>query len=349
MPEAVSLYAGTQDGLVVLELKNGGWETTNHVFQDAVVESISGAGSTPERVYAGVAYDGLYRTEDAGRTWKKIFEGDIRSTKVDPTDDNVVYTGTEPPHLYRSEDRGDTWEEVMPLQAIPEELRKRWWAPYPPNTGHIITIFIHPDDPKMIYLALEHGGIFRSLDRGETWEDVSQGIDYLDIHIITSQPHRFDRWFVSSARGFFTTDDPAKGWVRAENGFTRDYFHDFIFLGPDGANDTPTMLIATADHSPGSWQRPEFARSAVFRSEDCARSWQRVERGFEDEMQPMVWALHPHPLDASAAFAGVGHVIRGPAQGPKGPGSIHVTRDRGVSWERLADVPGDRVLWAAPC
>lgn len=349
MPEAVSLYAGTQDGLVVLQPKNGGWETANHVFADAVIDSISGCRTTPERVFVGVTYDGLYRTVDAGRSWHKVLDGDIRSTTVDPTDDAVIYAGTEPPRLYRSEDRGDTWEELTTLQAIPEELRKRWWAPYPPATGHILTIFVHPDDPRMIYLALEHGGILRSLDRGQTWEDVSQGIDYLDIHIITSQPHRFDSWFVSSARGFFTTDDPAKGWVRAENGFTRDYFHDFIFLGPKGPSDTPTMVIATADHSPGSWQRPEFARSAVFRSENGAKSWQRVEVGFEDEMKPMVWALRPHPSDPNAAFAGVGHVIRGPAQGPKGPGSIHLTRDQGVSWQKIADVPGDRVIWVAPC
>src|SRR5262245_320828 len=125
MPETVALYAGTQDGLVVLEPRNGGWQTSNHVFQDAVVDSLSGARNTPERVYAGVAYDGVYRTEDAGRSWKKVFAGDIRSLKVDPTDDNVVYTGTEPPHLYRSEDRGDTWEELTALQAVPEELRKR--------------------------------------------------------------------------------------------------------------------------------------------------------------------------------------------------------------------------------
>src|SRR5207237_7569674 len=136
----------------------------------------------------------------------------------------------------------------------------------------------------------------------------SQRVRYLDIHIDTSAPHRFDQWFVSSARGFFTPDDPAKGWERAENGFTRDYFHDFIFLDPEKPGGDPTMIIATADHSPGSWQRPEFARSAVFRSTDYAQSWERVMNGFEEEMKPMVWALAPHPLDASAAFAGVGHV-----------------------------------------
>ena len=347
MAETTRLYAGTQDGMVVVQPTSTGWEIANRAFGDQVVESIAGCRSAPERVYAGVAYDGLYRSDDAGRTWKKLLDGDVRATTVDPTDDNVVYTGTEPPRLYRSEDRGDTWQELMGLQKLPDEIRKKWWTPYPPNSGHIITIFVHPDDPKVIHLALEHGGIFRSFDRGETWEEVSEGIDYLDIHVIATLPHRFDRWFASSARGFFTTDDPGKGWTRAENGFTRDYFHDFIFLAPEPGSQTPTMVIATADHSPGSWQRPEFARSAVFRSVDAARSWQRVEAGFEDEMKPMVWALTPHPIDRDAAFAGVGHVIRGPAQGPKGPGSIHLTHDRGLTWEKIVDVPGDRVLWAA--
>jgi len=348
MSEGICLYAGTQDGLVLVEPKEGRWEVTNHVFPDKVIDSISGCRRTPERVYAGVTYDGVYRTDDAGRTWKKVFHGDVRATAVDPTDDDVLYAGTEPPHLYRSQNRGEAWEELTALQALPEELRKKWWAPYPPNQGHITSIFIHPDDPRQLYLALEHGGILRSLDCGETWDDVSMGIDYLDIHIVASLPHRFDRWFVSSARGFFTTDDPARGWVRAEQGFTRDYFHDFIFLGPEGANEMPTMLIATADHSPGSWGRPEVARSAVFRSEDGAQSWRRVKNGFEDEMKPMVWALAPHPSDPNVAFAGVGQVVRGPAQGPKGPGSLHITRDRGLSWEKLIDIPGDRVLLATP-
>ncbi|HZT08767.1 MAG TPA: hypothetical protein VFC51_17215 [Chloroflexota bacterium] len=348
MSDDVALFAGTQEGLFVLRPTGSGWEIANHVWPNAVLDSIAGCANTPERVFAGVAYDGVYRTDDAGRTWKRIFEGDIRALTVDPTDDDVVYCGTEPPHLYRSEDRGETWHEVIGLQKLPEEIKKRWWAPYPPATGHILTIFVHPDDPKIITCALEHGGIHRSLDRGESWEDVSGGIDYLDIHVIMTAPNRLDRWFVSSARGFFTTDDPAHGWARAENGFTRDYFHDFIFLAPDAPGKDPTMVIATADHSPGSWRRPEFARAAVFRSTNCAQSWERVTDGFEDEMKPMVWALRAHPTDPNAAFAGVGHVIRGPAEGPSGPGSIHVTRDRGATWRKISDVPGMRVIWASP-
>jgi photosystem II stability/assembly factor-like uncharacterized protein len=333
--------------MLVVKENGNGWEVVNHVFQDKVLESVSGLRKDPKRVYAGVAYDGLYRTEDGGLSWTKIFDGDVRSTTVDPTNEDVIYTGTEGVYLFRSEDRGNTFTEITSIRALPDEIRKKWWTPYPPALGHIITIYVHPEDGNMIYLCLKHGGILRSFNRGETWEDVSQGIDYLDIHVIQTRPHRQDKWFVSSARGFFTTEDPGKGWVRAENGFTRDYFHDFIFLPPEKQGGDPTMLIATADHSPGSWQRPEYARSAVFRSDDAARSWHRVVEGLEEEMEPMVWALINHPSDGNAAFAGIGRVSRGPAQGPTGPGSLMISRDRGESWQKIADIPGDRVLWAA--
>jgi photosystem II stability/assembly factor-like uncharacterized protein len=347
MAESTRLYAGTQEGMVVVKANGNSWEVVNHVFKDKVLESVSGCRRDPKRVYAGVAYDGLYRTDDGGLNWTKVFDGDVRSTSVDPTNEDVVYTGTEGVYLYCSEDRGNTWTENTALRALPNEVRSKWWTPYPPALGHVITIYIHPDDGNMIHLCIEHGGILRSFDQGETWEEVDEGIDYLDIHVISPLPHRFDKWFVSSARGFFTTDDPGKGWVRAENGFTRDYFHDFIFLPPEREGANPTMLMATADHSPGSWHRPEYARAALFRSDDVAKSWHRVIEGLAEEMEPMVWALTNHPTDPNAAFAGIGRVSRGPAQGPTGPGCIMVTRDRGDSWQKVIDVPGDRVLWAA--
>jgi hypothetical protein len=63
----------------------------------------------------------------------------------------------------------------------------------------------------------------------------------------------------------------------------------------------------------------------------------------------MVSTLFPHPLDADAAFAGLGEVSRGHAHGPCGPGQVLLTRDRGDSWEDLKqEIPADRVLFATP-
>ncbi|MBI2539803.1 MAG: hypothetical protein HYW04_08430, partial [Deltaproteobacteria bacterium] len=140
-----------------------------------------------------------------------------------------------------------------------------------------------------------------------------------------------------------------KGWTRAENGLTRDYFHDFLFLPPSGQGEKPTMLLATADKSPGFWRREgRGARAALFRSLDCANSWQRVVRGMPDNLDPMVWALVHHPHDPHTVFAGLGDVARGHASGSGGAGKIRVSRDRGESWQDLSiQLPADRVLWAA--
>ncbi|MPZ14994.1 MAG: hypothetical protein GEU73_11325 [Chloroflexi bacterium] len=347
MDQGVQLYAGTQEGLFVFRSDGAHWQEASVAFRDGIIDSIAGALTHPERVFVGLTHEGLYRTQDGGVHWDKVLEGDIRSVAIDPTDENVVYTGTEPVHLYRSEDRGTTWGELSSLQEMPEDVRKHWWFPRPPHQGHVRNIFIHPDDPNVIYLCLEHGGIVRSYDRGTTWEDVTEGIEYRDIHVISSLPHHFDRYYVATARGFFATDEPASGWTRAENGFTRDYFHDFLFLPPKRQGENPTMLIATADQSPGYWDRPGLAQSAVFRSHDCAQSWHRVGEGIPDCLEPMVWALAHHPHDEDAVFAGLGNVSRGHAAGGGGQGVIMVTRDRGDSWQPLdVELPADRVLLA---
>lgn len=349
MTERVRLYAGTQHGLIVWRAQNGGWEEVSRGFADGIIDSIHGCHDQPERVYVGVTHDGLYRTDDGGRTWKKILAGDIRSVTVDPTSDDVIYAGLEPVALYRSEDRGETWKESTGLRALPEHVKKNWRFPQPPHQGHVRNIFIHPDDPRTLYLCIEHGGIVRSFDRGESWEDVSGGIDYLDIHVIANLPGCFDRYFVASARGFFTSDEPANGWIRAENGLTRDYFHDFLFLPPERAGENPAMLVATAEGSPGVWRREgRGARAALFKSADSAKSWQRVRRGLPDNLDPMVWALVHHPHDANSIFAGLGLVARGHASGTGGAGKIIVSRDRGESWTEVPiELPADRVLWAA--
>jgi hypothetical protein len=64
-------------------------------------------------------------------------------------------------------------------------------------------IFIHPDDQDLLFVLLEHGGVLLSRDRGKSWEDRSTGIDYVDMHYIGNYPGSEDRYYVSSARGFF--------------------------------------------------------------------------------------------------------------------------------------------------
>jgi hypothetical protein len=359
MRENVRLYAGTQHGLFIWRSRNGDWEEMAGEFPDHIVDVLAGDHRRPERVYAGVTFDGLYRTDDSGRHWARVLAGDIRAVTVDPSDERVVYAGTAPVRLHRSENAGATWEELSALQALPSEVRQRWWTPYAPHTGHVRDIFVHPDDSRVLYLCLEHGGIVRSLDRGVSWEDVSGGIDWVDMHAVACLPGHRSPYYTASAKGFYRSTDPASGWVRAEQGMTRDYFNSFLFLPPVRPDESPTMLVCAADDVPGAWRREaKSARAAMFRSDDGAAAWYRVGQGFPDDLEAMIWGLAPHPLDPNAIFAGIGAIDRGDPLAPlapavpavsDGPGEVWLSRDRGESWQRLPiTLPADRVLWATP-
>ena len=118
-------------------------------------------------------------------------------------------------------------------------MKKKWDVP-PRLRGiekpHVRHIFIHPDDQNLLFVLLERGGVLLSRDRGKSWEDRSAGIDYVDMHYIENYPGSKERYYVSSARGFFRSDDAGKQWHRVENGMPwaytelHSYSHEWHFL-----------------------------------------------------------------------------------------------------------------------
>ena len=344
MSERLRVYVGSTTGVEVWNVAGAGWaRQTGFLKGDA--RALAGRRDRQGTVFASVHHDGLYRTEDAGARWERVFDGDVRSVTVDPHQQQVVYVGTEPVHLYRSEDGGASWSEVDGLQHMPEEVKKRWWFPQPPHDGHVLKVWVHPDDSRILYLCLEHGGVVRSLNHGETWEDVSAGIAYLDIHHIASNPGRPDTFFLSTARGFFRTDNPAEGWSPADTGMPwahsaeRNYSHDFAVLPPRAPGGDVTLVLAGANGSPGFWDRPSHAEGVILRSDDGANSWHELTRGLPAAPPRMAWSIVPHPEDADTLLAGFG-------EHPSGTGEMYVTQDRGDSWQRVnASFPAIRSMW----
>ena len=121
-------------------------------FPGQTVDGLAGSKTRPERVFAAVPFDGAYRTDDAGKSWKRVLEGDSRCFAVDPRDDRVVYAGLGPVQLMRSEDGGDTWENLESLQQMPEEVQNQWCVPGPyvgVQFPHVCNILVHPDDSDL--------------------------------------------------------------------------------------------------------------------------------------------------------------------------------------------------------
>ena len=139
---------------------------------------------------------GLYRSADGGATWEPILQIDENTGAVDvaldPDQPNIVYAATYQRQrrpwgfhgggpgsaLHRSMDGGDTWERLTGpgiTRGLPEDIIGR------------IGISIYRSDPRIVYAAVEQGyrynastayterraGIYRSEDRGDTWELMS--------------------------------------------------------------------------------------------------------------------------------------------------------------------------------
>ncbi len=124
---------------------------------------------------------GVYRTEDGGRSWRKVLYKDENTGAVDvtfdPSNSNVVYaalwqvrrqpwnfsSGGPGSGLYRSTDGGVTWHELRG-HGLPGGILGR------------IDVSVSAADPKRVYAMVEaeEGGLYRSDDGGGNWTRVSE-------------------------------------------------------------------------------------------------------------------------------------------------------------------------------
>lgn len=323
------MFVGTENGVVVLNEQLDAWEVERTALAGKTVGEL--AAATGDTVFCSVSGDGVYTSNDGGKKWDLSLPADVRAVAVDPSNPLTVYAGTEPVHLYRSRDGGDSWQELEGLQRLPEEIQEQWWFPQPPHEGHVCSIFVDADDAQNITLGLEHGGIVRSRDGGDTWEDLSAGIEYLDIHMVTRDPGDSHLFYAATARGFYRSEHDGHDWVLSTRGLKRDYFHHFAVR----SGRVSSLFLATANGSPPSWLREGGARSAIYRSEDGGRSWQQLSGGLPESMQRMVWSVVGDPAEEARLYATVGDYTNYVPAGTQPGGEVWASDDRGETWKRV--------------
>lgn len=354
--EKLRYYVAHNRGLQILDTNGGSLQTVGTHFDGLTIEDLTGSKRHPEIVFAAVAYTGGFRTRDAGKTWEKVLDGDVRTFTIDPHDERIVYAGIGPVRLFRSEDGGTTWNPLDGMLDFSPEVKKKWTAAGPyigKEEAHVRYIYIHPEDSQLLFVLLEHGGVLLSRDGGKTWDDRSSGIDYVDMHMIENYPGSKERYFVSSARGFYRSDDSGKNWVRAETGMPwagqpfYSYSHEWKFLH----GDQPRMIVCGSRGSPGVWglwEKRTDPQGHILVSDDGADHWRVVTNGI-DKWVP--WALAHHPTDEKTLFCGMGNGARGYFidNSVRGEGALYVSRDAGDSWDPLlTDLPSVLTVWVAP-
>jgi hypothetical protein len=352
--EALRYYIANNSGLSVMRGNGGALRSVGTFFDGRTVDHVIGGRKKPEIVFAAVVDDGGYRSRDAGATWEKVMDGDVRHFAIDPHDERIVYVVIGPVRLLRSEDGGTTWEPLDGLLAVGDDVKAKWDVPGSYRgiaVPHVRYLFIHPDDSNLLFVLLEHGGVLASEDGGATWDDRSDGIDYVDMHMLGNVPGSTDRYFVSSAQGFYRTDDRGKHWVRSERGMPWTgkprycYSHEWRFVpGFD------RMVVCGGRGSPGVWNAEAVdPKGHLLLSDDGGENWRIATNGLSAELPMMPWVLLPHPTESQRLFCAMGDGGRGfRYDAHPGRGALYTSPDAGESWEPLLlELPSVLTGWVA--
>ncbi|MFN2531037.1 MAG: WD40/YVTN/BNR-like repeat-containing protein [Pyrinomonadaceae bacterium] len=236
-------YFGATGG-GVWKTADGGinWESVSDgsVFGTGSVGAIGLSDSDPNTVYVGMGEspirgnvshgDGVYKSTDAGKTWKRVGLEDTRQIsriRVHPKNPDIVYVAaqghvwgpSEQRGVFRSRDGGKTWDKIL----------------YRGDKAGASDLIMDPTNPNILYAGmwevyrkpwtLESGGpnsgIFKSTDGGDTWTDITRnaGLPRGTVGIvgITVSPANADRlWAIVEAEdgGVFRSDNAGRTWTK---------------------------------------------------------------------------------------------------------------------------------------
>src|SRR5206468_549529 len=147
-----------------------------------------------------------------------------------------------------------------------------------------------PNAPHRIYLAIEVGGVVRSEDGGETWENVRGGI-HDDVHSVAVNPREGSIIYAATRHGFGRSEDFGRSWRRID-GFPGTGYCRPLAVDP---HNPQRLFTAAAPVTPDGFRRPEGSECRIFRAEDGGLSWAQLKRGLPESFRPYVDALAIDP------------------------------------------------------
>jgi len=162
----------------------------------------------------------LYRSENAADSWNPVSPqltdftsetrlGTITTIAVAPTNSNIIYVGTDDSHIWVSSDYGNTWEDIS------EELPYRW----------VTRVVVDPKDENVVYVTFSglkwadpEPRVFRSIDMGKTWTNISNGLPDAPINAFAIDNYNTGVLYLGNDIGAFVSYDKGESWeVLADN------------------------------------------------------------------------------------------------------------------------------------
>ncbi|HYM60295.1 MAG TPA: YCF48-related protein [Thermoanaerobaculia bacterium] len=194
------LYAGSVAGLY--RSGDGGKSWVLISDESLVVNSVLLDPRHPGRLILGTEGDGVYVSNDAGKTYQRSSDGlyNVRITTIasDPSRKSHVYAavvfGGASSGLYESEDAGATWARISST-----------------NLPAVLSLGASEDDAEVKLVAGTEKGFFWSAD-GKTWTPATPNESPIRVDKVVRLTRA--RWFAATSEGVFTSRDGGKSWYR---------------------------------------------------------------------------------------------------------------------------------------
>ena len=318
------ILIGTREGVVTIARAGTAsqWKVAHRAITDNHISAII---KEPESglIFAGAFHGAVHVSKNDGQTWEArangMTEHNVYSLAAKRIEGRVrVFAGTEPAHLFTTDDLGLNWKEIPSLRSVPSV--PKWSFPAPPHIGHVKHINFDPENSTTIYASVEVGGLLRSTDGGDGWEEF-QSL-YEDVHRLMIHPSNPKFLYGVTGRGLYVSPDGGASWeqwTRREDEIG-GYPDGFVFRPSD-----PKLILMTAAHdAPGTWRTTHFAGARISRSKDGGRSWEVLHNGLPDRLQASIEAFCLEEAgESTAVFAATTS------------GDIFCSNNLGDSWEKI--------------
>lgn len=313
------------DGLARASMNDNDEWTVDRPLGGEDVRCLAIDPNNPGVVYAGTQGNGVFRSDDAGKTWghSGMDTQFVKSLTVSPSDSDTIYAGTRPAYLYVSRDGGASWSEIESFRSI--RGRRLWFSPAEsPFKAYIQAIALSPANPQVILAGIEYGAVVRSEDGGQTWSNHKKG-SLRDCHSMTFHATSGDWIYESggSGGGVAVSRDGGVTWRQANKGLDRSYGWacaadpmrpEVWYASLSSMASFPSLIPAA--HNDGQ------ANAYIFRSSGGA-PWVKLTGGLPDPLDYMAYSLITIPGHPGQIYTGLAN------------GDVWHSTDYGDNWVRL--------------
>lgn len=248
----------------------------------------SGVIGQPLTYYMGSTGGGVWKTTDAGISWKNISDGffnmgSVGAIAVADSDPNIVVVGmgehaargvmtSMGDGVYKSMDAGKTWSHLG-LDS----------------SRHISDVVIHPKDPNIIYVTAQGAqyapsterGVYRTMDGGKNWKKIlsvnnttgasSLSMDMNNPRILYAAmwQHRRYPWVMESGgehSGLYKSSDGGNTWDKLKGGLPKAFGKSGVSVSR--ANSERVFAVIEAEGEKGG----------VYRSDNAGKTWKQINK-----------------------------------------------------------------------